>query len=128
MAWWDEAKDADSGIFYQSNIWDSNAFGGNGTGADACIVDGAFANYTEHIGPLLTNTDYCMSWAWNNTLGVESANSEVVAGCTGHDNYYDFLYCWFNGPHVVGHTATGGIVSFRSQFLQPGEVNANISQ
>ena len=48
LPWWDEAKDADTGNAFSSTMWSADAFGGNGTGSDLCVVDGAFANYTEH--------------------------------------------------------------------------------
>lgn len=48
--YWDEPRDA--GNFAASPIFDPiHGFGGNGSGPEACITTGRFANYTLHTGP-----------------------------------------------------------------------------
>lgn len=110
MTWWDETKDADSGNFFQSEMWDADAFGGNGTGWDNCVADGAFANYTEHIGPGLQNTPdgFCLRRNWEPSLGYLGATSEVIAEVMSAKNFEEYDYKNYNFPHSYGHIAVGG--------------------
>ncbi|KAF4819272.1 N-acetyl-6-hydroxytryptophan oxidase ivoB [Colletotrichum siamense] len=115
MPWWDEAKDANTGDFFQSEMWSSEWFGGNGIESlDWCVTDGAFANYTEHMGPALTDTTYCMSREWYQDIAQELCTSEVVNKCHALESYEDFYVCAGNAfvsPHYGGHTAVGGIMA-----------------
>jgi tyrosinase len=116
MPWWDEAKDADAGNLYQSDMWTADHFGGNGRASDSCVVDGVFANTTEHIGPLLENTDYCYYREWS-PQQMPNMTSAAVESCTKYDTYYDFFNCMVvypDGPHVAGHVSVGGLVRFLS--------------
>lgn len=112
MPWWDEALDADTGNAFRSEMWSAEALGTNGTGADNCVVDGAFANYTEHIGPALENTEYCLDRAWDNAWAVKTASSASVQNCTQHNDYYAFYKCMVDdvSTHKGIHTAVGGLV------------------
>jgi tyrosinase len=52
VPYWDEQRDLE--LFEtidKASVWGSNdlSFGTNGTGADGCVTDGAFANTTLHI-------------------------------------------------------------------------------
>lgn len=113
LPWWDEALDADTGNAFRSEMWNSGAFGGNGTGSDNCVVNGAFANYTEHIGPGLQNTEYCLDRAWDNDWAIRTASSLSVQNCTQHDDYENFWICMVDAAssHKGIHTAVGGLVS-----------------
>lgn len=94
MVWWDEKLDADSGNFFSSNMWDSvTGFGGNGSEPDGCLTTGPFANITEHIGPMLEYTDYCMKRIWDNEEGIVTGNSTIIDMCNAMDTYDDFWYC-----------------------------------
>ncbi|RDW69196.1 tyrosinase central protein-like protein [Coleophoma cylindrospora] len=113
MSWWDEKLDADSGNFFQSNMWTDSGIGSNGTGTASCVTNGPFANTIEHIGPLLENTDYCLGRAWDNSL-IQYSNSAAVEACTQHNDYYSFFNCMVaypDGPHVAGHTAVGMLMA-----------------
>ncbi|KAH8647224.1 hypothetical protein BX600DRAFT_484524 [Xylariales sp. PMI_506] len=113
MTWWDEAKDADAGALFQSDMWAADAFGGNGTGSDHCVIDGAFANYTVHIGPMLENTDYCFDRDWDTSF-LPQIRSESVQNCTQHNDYYRFFNCMVDtdySPHVNGHSSVGGLMA-----------------
>lgn len=117
--WWDEALDAASGNFFQSDMWDDDTgFGGNGTAPDNCVTTGPFANRTMHIGPMEATTDYCFKRDWNNTLGVEDAAQENVDACYAYNDYESFWECLIALPHVAGHGGTGGVVcpSFSMQL------------
>lgn len=92
--WWDEKRDADSGNFFSSDIWDPvTGFGGNGTDPDGCLTEGPFANLTEHIGPMLAYSDYCFKRIWDNEEGVTTGNSSVIDPCNAAETYDDFLNC-----------------------------------
>ncbi|ETS86011.1 hypothetical protein PFICI_04036 [Pestalotiopsis fici W106-1] len=121
LPWWDEAKDADTGNAFSSPMWSADAFGGNGTGSDLCVVDGAFANHTEHIGPGLANTDYCLDRSWDNEWAVESANSTSVKNCTRHNDYETFWQCMVaeKSTHKGIHTAVGGLMGDKD--TSPGD-------
>lgn len=99
MPWWDEQKDADSGNFFGSNMWDADTgFGGNGTGPDGCLTEGPFANTTEHIGPMLEYTTYCQKRIWDNEYGITTGNSTLINLCNSYETYGDFWYCIVRGP------------------------------
>ncbi|KAF7885976.1 uncharacterized protein EAF02_004485 [Botrytis sinoallii] len=113
MSWWDEAQDADAGAFFQSDMWTAEYFGSPTLDESACVIDGAFANTTEHIGPLLENTDYCFYRAFDLTQ-VQYCTSEKVAECTQYNDYYSFFNCMViypTSPHVAGHAAVGGMMA-----------------
>ncbi|KAF3767350.1 hypothetical protein M406DRAFT_61271 [Cryphonectria parasitica EP155] len=113
MSWWNEEADANAGDLFRSEMWSAESFGGNGTGPDACLVDGAFANTTMHIGPGLTNTEYCLDRAWTSDY-IEYMGTEKLDTCRIHNDYFSFFNCMvdFNtSPHVAGHNSSGGIMS-----------------
>ncbi|KAF8853844.1 hypothetical protein BDZ45DRAFT_657373 [Acephala macrosclerotiorum] len=111
IPWWDEALDAASGNFFQSNMWsDDTGFGGNGTAPDNCVTTGPFANRTMHIGPMEATTDYCFKRDWDNTLGVADASQENVDECYAYNDYASFWECLIALPHVAGHGGTGGVM------------------
>lgn len=96
-------------------MWGPDAFGSNGTGDELCVTDGAFANMTEYIGPLvqLPNEEYCYSQSWDETM-AEYCTTEAVKSCTQYNDYYSFFNCivvYPTGVHVSGHQAAGGLVS-----------------
>lgn len=110
--WWDEALDAATGNFFQSNMWDDDTgFGGNGTAPSNCVTTGPFANRTMHIGPLEETTDYCFKRDWDNTVGAGDAAQENVDACYAYNDYLEFWECLIDLPHVAGHGGTGGVVS-----------------
>ncbi|PQE32034.1 tyrosinase protein [Rutstroemia sp. NJR-2017a WRK4] len=105
--------DADAGNLYQSDMWTADHFGGNGRASDSCVVDGVFANTTEHIGPLLENTDYCYYREWS-PQQMPNMTSAAVESCTKYNTYYDFFNCMVvypDGPHVAGHVSVGGLMA-----------------
>lgn len=120
IPWWDEAKDADAGAMFQSSMWTPEAFGSPVAG---CVVDGAFANITELIGPLLENTDYCF-WRSFDESQPQYCTSEAVQSCMQYNDYYSMFNClvvYPTGFHVAGHASVGGMVShffcFVSSYL-----------
>ncbi|PSR88711.1 tyrosinase [Coniella lustricola] len=113
MSWWDEEADANAGKLFQSEMWSANSFGGNGTGADLCLMDGAFANTTMHIGPGLEDSSYCL-YRDQTAEFVQYMGTDKLTECKSHNDYYGFFNCMvdFNtSPHVAGHNATGGMMS-----------------
>jgi tyrosinase len=75
------------------------------------LITGPFANKTEYIGPELVYEEYCLSRAFNGSIGVEYGTSEIIDRCSSYDNYTAFWYFLDNDPHYGGHTAVGGVVS-----------------
>jgi tyrosinase len=113
LPWWDEAQDAESGNFFQSDMWEDQYFGGNGSSVDNCVTTGPFANRTEHIGPLEETTDYCFARKWNMRKGLDYGARAHVDDCYefGGNEFEDFYGCMAYYPHIAGHQATGGVVS-----------------
>ncbi|EKD21315.1 uncharacterized protein L3040_000650 [Drepanopeziza brunnea f. sp. 'multigermtubi'] len=121
MPWWDEAIDAASGNFFQSDMWSDTYFGGNGNGTSHlngtngqnCVTTGAFANRTEHIGPLEQTTDYCFAREFNQTKGLMWGARANIDACYefGSADFEAFSECMAFAPHIAGHRATGGIMT-----------------
>lgn len=116
--WWDEQKDADSGNMWQSSMWGPDAFGGNGTGSDLCVIDGRFSNYTLHIGPGDEDTDYCLRRAWDNENAIANANSTALNNCNAYNTFSPWWDCISNIPHKGIHTYIGGVVRISFEIMQ----------
>ncbi|RDW89637.1 hypothetical protein BP6252_01669 [Coleophoma cylindrospora] len=115
IPWWDEALDAASGDFFQSDMWEDQYFGGNGSYVDSdgnnCVTTGSFANRTEHIGPLEETTDYCFARNFNQTKGLTWGARSQTDACYEYSDFTDFYGCMAYAPHIAGHQATGGIMT-----------------
>lgn len=111
IPFWDEALDAASGDFFQSEQFDDQWFGGNGSSVDNCVTTGPFANRTEHIGPLETTTDYCFARKFNQTKGLDYGARSHVDDCYEFSDFEDFYGCMAYYPHIAGHQAVGGIMT-----------------
>ncbi|RDI82366.1 hypothetical protein Vi05172_g7687 [Venturia inaequalis] len=113
IPWWDEAQDAASGDFFQSDMWEDRWFGGNGSSIDNCVTTGPFANRTLHVGPLESTTDYCFARKWNETKGLDYSARSHVDACYafGGDEFESFYGCMAYYPHIGGHQATGGVMT-----------------
>lgn len=101
-SWWDETRDA--GNYINSPILDaSTGFGGNGSAADYCVVDGPFANSTCHVGPLTSSTPegFCLMRKINEDLSIGAAQS-IVDGCMNITDYADAgIWCIGDQPHTA---------------------------
>lgn len=111
IPWWDEAMDAQSGNFFQSDMWDEDYFGGNGSGIENCVASGPFANRTLHVGPLETTTDYCFARKFNATKGLYYGARARVNDCYEFDDFPSFYGCMAYYPHIAGHQAVGGVMT-----------------
>ncbi|KAL3486996.1 hypothetical protein BJX62DRAFT_246259 [Aspergillus germanicus] len=111
IPWWNEQLDADSGDMWQSPMWGPDAFGGNGTGSDLCVMDGRFANMTLHIGPEDEDTDYCLRRSWDGQKAIANANSTALEICDSYSTYSPWWDCVSNIPHKGVHTYIGGVMS-----------------
>ncbi|PVH82456.1 hypothetical protein DL98DRAFT_547905 [Cadophora sp. DSE1049] len=113
LPWWDEALDAASGDFFQSDMWSDTYFGGNGSSIDNCVITGPFANRTEHIGLLELTTDYCFTRKCNQTKGLAYGARANVDACYdyGAEDFEAFYGCMAYLPHIAGHQATGGVMT-----------------
>ncbi|PBP16163.1 tyrosinase [Diplocarpon rosae] len=112
IPFWDEAIDAASGNFFQSDMWSDQYFGGNGSPVDGCVRTGAFANRTMHIGPFTQTTDYCFNRNFNYTSGLTLGARANTDACYKHSatDFETFYKCMASSPHVAGHRATGGVM------------------
>ncbi|KAK6586432.1 hypothetical protein PZA11_001489 [Diplocarpon coronariae] len=113
IPFWDEAIDAASGNFFQSDMWSDQYFGGNGSSVDNCVRTGPFANRTLHIGPLLQTTDYCFARKFNQTKGLSYGARANVDACYeyGATDFQSFHKCMAYLPHIAGHQATAGVMT-----------------
>lgn len=93
-------------------MWEDQYFGGNGSSVDNCVTTGTFANRTIHVGPLETTTDYCFARKWNETKGLDYGSRSHVDDCYEFTDFESFYGCMAYYPHIAGHQATGGVVSF----------------
>ncbi|PGH13112.1 hypothetical protein AJ79_03819 [Helicocarpus griseus UAMH5409] len=109
----------DSGKFSASVVFDPvYGFGGNGNGADGCIADGPFANYTNHIGPNYTFTDNCINRYVDDEISNWTSQSEVDK-CL-HETEWDAAWnCIHLNPHDGGHAGVGGAPGHR--VASPGD-------
>ncbi|KAH8648988.1 hypothetical protein BGZ60DRAFT_509291 [Tricladium varicosporioides] len=117
IPFWDEALDASSGSFFQSDMWTNTYFGGNGSSTNNCVTTGPFANRTLHVGPLETTTDYCFARKWNETKGLDYGRRTHVDSCYEYVDFESFYGCMAYYPHIAGHQATGGVLILISQRM-----------
>ncbi|KAK0752696.1 hypothetical protein B0T18DRAFT_450835 [Schizothecium vesticola] len=117
--YWDETRDA--GKFYKSDVLDPvTGFGGNGVGANGCIVDGPFANFTNNLGPGYRVGDSlnCINRFVNDAISV-MAGQEYLDFCLKKKTYVDFWLCAENAPHRSGHGGVGGKMT--DPIASPGD-------
>lgn len=102
-------------------MWEDQYFSGNGSSVDNCVTTGPFANRTLHVGPLLTTTEegYCFARKFNETKGLSYGARANVEACYEIELYDDFYGCMAYLPHIAGHQATGGVVSFLPSSSPP---------
>lgn len=93
-------------------MWEDQYFGGNGSAPDNCVTSGPFANRTLHVGPLEETTDYCFKRNWSQAKGLDFGARSHVDDCYEFDDFEAFYGCMAYYPHISGHKATGGVVSF----------------
>lgn len=108
--YWDETRDA--GKFYKSDVLNPlTGFGGDGVGANGCIVDGPFANFTNNLGPgyRIGDSLNCINRFVNDAISV-MAGQEYLDFCLKKKTYVDFWLCAENAPHRSGHGGVGGKV------------------
>ncbi|PBP27391.1 tyrosinase [Diplocarpon rosae] len=112
IPFWDEAIDAASGNFFQSDMWSDQYFGGNGSPDDNCVRTGAFANRTMHVGPFTQTTDYCFNRKFNQTAGLTLGVRSHTDACYKYEatDFDTFYKCLAKDPHIAGHRATGGVM------------------
>jgi len=112
--WWDETLDA--GNFANSDMFTNTNYFGHLPGPDPngnpyCIVSGAFAGLTCHIGPgTSTTTPHCLSRMVDETLTAQ-CNSGFVNLCNSRTDYASMESCSEGGPHAYGHNGIGAVMS-----------------
>jgi tyrosinase len=99
LPWWDETLDA--GNFHSSDLFTNTDYFGHLPGPDAngnpvCIVSGAFAGLTCHIGPGSGNTPHCLSRAVDESLTAQ-CNSGFVNTCNSRGDYASMESCLEGG-------------------------------
>lgn len=115
--YWDEPRDA--GNFTGSDVLDLNTgFGGNGVGAQGCIVDGPFANYANGLGPgYRTGEDHCIYRFVNDTISRMTGTGYVEA-CYAKQTFAEFWPCAELAPHNGGHGGVGGKVTYLPYLIK----------
>lgn len=101
-----------------ADVFQSDAFGGTGSGNDSCITTGAFANVTLTMESDGNTGSYCIS----RDLQVSSLSGSTqssVDSCEDLDTYDDAWDCYYSTPHAAGHAAVGGLMQSVSQ--SPGD-------
>ncbi|KAI2627026.1 Di-copper centre-containing protein [Hypomontagnella submonticulosa] len=117
LPYWDEPSDV--GNINGSAIFDVEVgFGGNGTGAKSCIVDGPFANLTLRFKEDMTVSNYCIS-RYLNDRAFSAAAQEFVDMCLEREKYTDAWNCLEGRPHGAGHGGVSGTMV--NTFLSPGD-------
>ncbi|RAL08047.1 uncharacterized protein BO97DRAFT_462029 [Aspergillus homomorphus CBS 101889] len=99
VAWWNEQSDADAGDLLWSPMWNADNMGGNGTGMQGCVVDGAFADLVEYIGPFDNNTERCLDRRWDSAWAIRNVNSTITGQCFDLPTYTPFWQCVAYYPH-----------------------------
>ena len=82
-------------------------FGGNGAGAQGCIKDGPFANYTNVVGPGWDNTNHCINRRISDMISG-GASTATVNACLQRTEFQTFWPCIEGQPHAAGHSGIGG--------------------
>ena len=91
-------------------------FGGDGVGADGCIADGPFANFTNSLGPGYRIGSNCINRFVSDAISV-MAGQEYLDFCLKKKTFVEFWPCAENAPHRSGHGGVGGKVwLFRRQL------------
>ncbi|KAK6193398.1 hypothetical protein LQW54_012493 [Pestalotiopsis sp. IQ-011] len=113
-SYWNEESDASSlSDIKDSTIFQSDAFGGNGTGVHECIADGPFVNVTLAFQPgssFFTNADTENNTCIYRDLSLSSLQSSDFDECQQESSFEDMWDCVENGPHGNGHGAVGGLM------------------
>ncbi|KAI0014819.1 Di-copper centre-containing protein [Xylariomycetidae sp. FL0641] len=119
LPYWDEP--ADMGAINASALFNGpNSFGGNGTGAAACVADGPFANLTLHLKEdgSVKEGGYCVARVLND-FALAAADPRNVEVCRAKTSFVDAWKCYEGMPHSAGH---GGVMgTMINLFLSPGD-------
>ncbi|KAI1087408.1 Di-copper centre-containing protein [Rostrohypoxylon terebratum] len=117
IPYWDEP--ADIGNIIGSPLFDAETgFGGNGTGANGCVTDGPFANFTLRFQADNTISEYCLS-RFLNDRALSMATRENVAKCIAAETFLEAWNCLEGAPHGAGHGAVMGTMI--NAFTSPGD-------
>lgn len=110
--YWQEQLDA--GAFSPSSILDPvYGFGGGIIGGNdllgACITDGPFVNYTNHMGPGYAYTEHYINRRLDDA-GSKQSSQEQVDKCLAQTTWINAWNCIEFAPHLGGHYDVGGQV------------------
>ncbi|ETS73735.1 hypothetical protein PFICI_14681 [Pestalotiopsis fici W106-1] len=110
IPYWDETVDAELSDLSTADVFQADAFGGDGDGDNNCITTGPFANLTLHLRRLgVDPSDYCLSRSLN-LAQLQQASQSNLDKCMAIDNYTSAWECWHSSPHNAGHGGTGGVM------------------
>ncbi|PVH96203.1 Di-copper centre-containing protein [Periconia macrospinosa] len=117
MPYWDEF--AAIGRMYDTDMFDDQYFGGNGTDDGTYrVIDGQFANLTlRWIGDGSVK-DHKLT-RMNDEGALNKTDQKNIDKCNAITNYTSAWECWSSGPHGAGHEAIGGIMV--DGTLSPGD-------
>ncbi|KAH8885006.1 amino acid transporter [Thozetella sp. PMI_491] len=119
LPYWDETADASLSSLDDAEIFQADAFGGDGAGDEGYIQDGPFASTTLHLKRLgYENEDYHIYrdlYVANLTGALQSS----LDACFELTTYEEAWPCWHWSPHNGGHSSVGGLMF--DVVLSPGD-------
>lgn len=119
IPYWDETVDTALDDLTTAEVFQADAFGGDGNGTNNCITTGPFVNTTLHLKRLGSDpADYCISRSINFNQFQQSTQTHLDA-CMAIDNYTSAWQCWHGSPHNAGHGGVGGVMV--DVVLSPGD-------
>lgn len=100
-----------------SELFQSDAFGGNGVGTTECIEDGPFANFSLHAavssgggrGGSSSGNQTCIFRSLS-LQNLQTSNAAGVNKCLALDTFAEAWPCIEGGPHPGGHGGVGGLM------------------
>ncbi|KFA80660.1 hypothetical protein S40288_01759 [Stachybotrys chartarum IBT 40288] len=110
LPYWDETADSASSNLANSQIFQANAFGGDGTGSQRYISNGPFAATTLRLQRLgVQASSYRISRSLN-ARSMRSASLATLNACFQISTYTAAWECLHGSPHSSGHGGTGGLM------------------
>ncbi|KAI9170683.1 Tyrosinase ustQ [Paramyrothecium foliicola] len=120
-SYWDETADATLSSLTDADIFQADAFGGDGvgTGRENPIADGPFVNTTLHLKRLGVEPEDYKIYRSLNVRSLSGAEQSSLDACFEITTYESVWECWHGSPHNSGHGGVGGLMV--DVVLSPGD-------
>ncbi|ETS75571.1 hypothetical protein PFICI_12515 [Pestalotiopsis fici W106-1] len=117
LAYWDESADAQLTDLTDAEIFQADAFGGDGVGSSKCIEDGPFVDTVLHPvnttgsggNSSATNGNTCI-WRSLSLNSLDRSSYVNVETCLEKDTWEGAWNCIEGSPHGGGHGGVGGVM------------------